>query len=393
MNNMKISEVNLIWSCGQKPPLIKPFYDKSSTRKPHGKKLLCPDNKNIGYLLDESRAVQLKEKVNSSSWQNLHVSRAEIFLTAACNMNCRYCNSIHYKMPEWKENEIYDLLNRLASRNTKHIQWTGGEVTVHPLLKKFVLHACSAGMSNSISTNGTATYEDYLDLASKGVSHFSISIDHPDELFFNDITRSKGQFLKILKTVEKLCAQKNSSFCFRVVINTVLTSETVASFMNNDGRKLREFLNWCMNCGADDFKFLPVSTHSLTNLFPEPGQKEKFMDICNTYVGPEYRFFHYRLAKLDQGGHGLADRCWHTCYHFLDDRTYDSAGAYPCIIHLREGGNRLYRYDDSIEEKREKLADFFRENRAENPICRTHCFDLYSALSDRTQFLLENEKD
>lgn len=137
------------------------------------------DKKYYGYLLDDCRAEKLARRLCNCTGHPLQVTRAEIFLTAACNMKCRYCNSTQHEMPPWRDKDIFNLLDRLAERGTAHIQWTGGEATVHPGLLSFISYSFKNGMANSISTNGTADAQFYLDLAEKGVSHFSISLDHP----------------------------------------------------------------------------------------------------------------------------------------------------------------------------------------------------------------------
>ncbi|MDM8525087.1 radical SAM protein [Desulfococcaceae bacterium HSG8] len=346
-------------------------------------------HKKLGYLMDESRATRLVTKVTSSTYHPLHVTRAEVFLTSACNMDCCYCKSTHHPMPEWDENSLYTLLETLGDRGTGHVQWTGGEVTTHPGLRDFISFSHKAGMNNSISTNGTAAPAVYLALAEAGVSHFSISFDHPEQSFFDNLTRTKGQWSEISETIGQLCRCRKRDY--RIVINTILTKASVLSFMENNAKWLREFLKWCMNIGADDFKFLPVSTERFANLFPNRGMRERFVNICASYVPPEYGFFHYRMTMLQQGGHGLHGRRHHTCFHFLDDRTYDSLGAYPCIIHLREGGKRLYYHSDPPGKKQEKAAKFFHTDRAANPICHAFCFDVYRALSDRVKSLIQQE--
>ena len=71
----------------------------------------------------------------------------------------------------------------------------------------------------------------------------------------------------------------------------------------------------------------------------------------------------------------------HNCYLCLDDRAFDSQGAFPCIVRLREGAHRLYRHDASHADRLRALAAYLATDRAEDPICRAHCYDLYRELS------------
>ena len=344
----------------------------------------------IGYLLDESRAIKLAAKVASSETISFHVTRAEIFLTSACNMSCRYCLSKQQSMPEWDEKNLYALIEMLAERGTRHLQWTGGEVTTHPRLEEFISRANDLGMGNSISTNGTAGTEAYADLAQAGVGHFFISLDHNNPEIFDHITRTKGKFIQTTDAIRGLC--KNDNRTYRVVINSVLTREIVKKFMEDNAVQLRRFLEWCVEVKADDFKFLPVSTEQFTDLFPDHETLEKFIAVCLNTVPERYKFFHYRLVMLEHGGHGLHFGQPHTCYHCLDDRAYDSLGVWPCIIHLREGGRRLYRHNDPTEFQRRQLESFFHADRTNNPICQTFCFDVYRALNERVASILHPEE-
>ena len=339
----------------------------------------------IGYLLDDSRAVALANKVRERGAEDLGVTRAVIFLTNACNMSCRYCRSKAHAVPPWHEERLRQFLKALAAGGTKHIQWTGGEVTLQPGFTELVACSTALGMGNSISTNGTASVEKYLALAQAGVGHFFISLDLLDPQGFDAVTGTRGLLPKIAGTIEALCRRKENER-FRVVINSVLTKDTAAALLQDGGRPLREWLRWCQRLGADDFKFLPASTE--LDAFADDAGRRRFLEICAAEVPARYAFFHYRLERLAAGGHGLRGRARHACYHGLDDRAFDSLGAYPCVIQLREGGERIYRHDEDAEAQAAGLRRFFETDRLGDPLCRQFCFDVYRDLSDRAAALL-----
>lgn len=359
-------------------PYKSNFLKGASIRKPDGQ---------IGYLFDESRATRLATNVASSETIQLNVTRGEIFLTSACNMSCRYCLSRKHSMPEWDRENLRALIKTLAKRGTRHLQWTGGEVTVHPDLETYISWSKAVGMDNSISTNGTAEVEAYMGLVEAGVSHFSISLDNYDPKIFDQITRTKGRLPQVAETIKQLC-KKNVDNAYKVVVNSVLTRESIENFMQDNAAQLRKYLEWCVRVGADDFKFLPASTERFADLFANREMMNKFINVCFDVVAEQYRFFFYRLAMLERGGHGLNSSRIQTCYHCLDDRAYDSLGAWPCIIHLREGGKRLYHHKDPTQLKQKRLYAFLHSDRAEDPICRIFCFDVYRALNERVASLL-----
>jgi pyruvate-formate lyase-activating enzyme len=370
--------------------VTEPFIPLDSFAAIAHSKIAGEQSGQIGYLFDDARAVALVEKATSSEVIPLHVTRAEIFLTNACNMKCLYCLSIKHPMPKWDEARLYQLIQVLAGRGTRHLQWTGGEVTVVPGLKKYISWAKEAGMNNSISTNGLGGIQLYLALVEAGVSHFSISLDFPDAEVFDHMTQTTGKLPLIRETIEQLC-QANTAQDYSVVVNSVLTRTTVVSFMKDNARHLRQFLAWCLSSGVNDFKFLPASTEPFSVLFPNHDMMEEFIQICLELVPARHKFFFYRLSTMQRGGHGLRTDKPLTCYHSLDDRAYDSCGAYPCIIHLREGGKRLYDHDDTEDFKRKQLENFLREDRASDPICRNFCFDVYRALNERVMTLIRLE--
>lgn len=341
----------------------------------------------LGYLLGEERCQSLANRMAFGKAFGLFPTRVEIFLTQDCNFICRYCQSIRYSAPVWENACLRRVLERGAHGGTRHVQWTGGEPTLHPELLSLVSFAQELGLQQSMSTNGAASPDLYVQLVESGMEWLFVSLDHLDGDTFDSWTGSKGRLPLVIANIRRLARLAASGVDCHVVINVMLTQKSVVSLLSDQASGLLAILDWCMASGASDFKFLPVSSTTIFSLFPSNEDREQFLRICAATVPKRYRFFHYRLDSLQRGGHGLHGRHHHFCRHFLDDRAFDSVGAYPCIIHLREGGQRIYRHDDDQAFIATRIAAFASGNRAEDPLCRNYCFDVYRDFSDRVTFL------
>ena len=315
----------------------------------------------------------------STAEELLGVTRAEIHLTSDCNLACRYCTSRHNRLAPWDRGTLLALLQTLARTGARHLQWTGGEATCHPGLLGFVRHASALGMASSMSTNGTADPALYEALWRAGMARFYISLDMPDSGSFARET-GVGLLDTVKDNIARLCAAPPDQRP-HVTVNTVLDPSTLRTLMADGGDRLRRLLHWCQATGVDDFKFLPASTSRVVTIFPDEASWERFEALCQHEVPSTYPMFHYRLGSLRRGGHGLRRDRPHHCYFCLDDRAFDSQGAYACIVRLREGAPMLYRHEDPPAARLRALADHLSADRSQDRICRTHCYDLYRELS------------
>jgi pyruvate-formate lyase-activating enzyme len=338
-----------------------------------------------GYLLGPERVRLIEAQARAWSAPALSdaplgVTRAEIFLTSACNLACRYCKSRHRVVPSWEEPDVRALLVELAGSGTRHVQWTGGEATQHPALLSLVRHATALGMASSLSTNGTAPPALYRALFEAGLGRFYISLDLLDPAVLAHRRGEVDLLPRVQAAVTALCAGPPGGRP-HVTINSVLDPASVRALLAGEGAELRRLLAWCQDLGVDDFKFLPTATAHRSVSFEAEADWRRFEAICRAEVPARYPMFHHRLRTLGAGGHGLVGDRPHTCWFSLDDRAFDSQGAWPCIIRMREGCAPLWEHATPLEARRGALASFLRTDRRRDPVCRSHCFDLYRDLS------------
>jgi MoaA/NifB/PqqE/SkfB family radical SAM enzyme len=351
-------------------------------------------SKEIGYLLDDQRVMELVENIRNSRKfsSSFSVTRGVIFLTSACNMSCYYCNSTRHPMPPWKNEQVIETINELAKNGARHIQWTGGEASLHPHMPEFVRLSSAHGMNNSISTNGASTSQRYIDLANAGINRFYISLDTLDDGEFDRVTGSKGYLQKVLKNILALVKYRDEVRPVHITVNITLNSSRVIELMRDDQNELKALLNWCIESGVDDFKFLPLEEDgsdrsNVNNL----SALDDFIKACTSLVPSRYKMFHYRLGTLKTREYGLAKMQMCHCFHSLDDRAFDSVGAYACVIQLREGGSRIYEHDLPEYEKIQRLKKFLLQDRKNDPICNKFCFDLYRSINQRVEEVLGDD--
>lgn len=347
----------------------------------------------VGYLLDDGRAKNLAMKIHDHHELKfpLSVTRAVLFVTNKCNLNCHYCNSICHSMRKWKNPHIKHLLDSLAYSGTKHVQWTGGEASLRDDIVDLVQHSHQLNMNNSMSTNLSLEIDRYISLINAGIERFYISVDCLDSDEYDTITSTHNYLPRVLGNVHQLVNYKRHKD-FHITLNITLDSDRYKSFIRDNFKELQEMLQWLIESNVDDFKFLPVhglysaQTELVRNTFPS------FINISRQLVPPKFKMFHHRLNTLILGGHGFTAGKEHHCYQSFDDRAFDSIGSYACIIQLREGGKPLYLHDDPHEYKVLRLKNFMFSDRQYDPVCRTHCFDLYRDLNERVHYLLQAEK-
>ncbi len=349
-----------------------------------------PAHQGVGYLLGDDRAHELAARLRREGARpSLGVTRLVVFLTQRCNMRCEYCLSIHHPMPRWRDDDVLRLLTRQASAGCVHVQWTGGEASLHPRIVDFVEVAQALGMNNSTSTNGSAAPSRYRDLVRAGMRRFYLSLDTLDAAVFDRMTGSRGLLPRVTETLRVLVDLREAGADVFVTVNTLLRADRVDALLADGAQGLRRTLRWLRDSGADDFKFVPDSAQHGGAFFADAGRRDAFVAVCADVVPRRHRMFHHRLANLSAGGHGFPDARPRACHQCVDDRAYDPCGAYGCVIQLREGGAPVYLHTEPEAEKRRKLGAFRAANRADDAICRRHCFDLYRSLNERTDALLE----
>jgi len=149
-----------------------------------------------------------------------------ITLTFKCNFNCSYCyqDLLQPGDKRWDLSKNIDLIDEAADWGVIFLGLTGGEPTIFRGWLELIERGLQRGMIPTMTSNGTVIGTDpdiARRLAAAGMEEITISFDAPTADLHDEVTRSKGQFPKVLNAVRYLVDAG-----LRVVIKSVLTPRT-----------------------------------------------------------------------------------------------------------------------------------------------------------------------
>lgn len=188
------------------------------------------------------------------------LEQIKIKLTDFCNLRCHKCN--HWKQGRENRRDRVDALSteewvdfalQSIACGVKKIRFSGGE----PTLSKNLLVLCEvfrqAGVSLSMTTNGTLIGSDLAkELINSGIKHFTFSVDGPNAALHDKSVGVTGSFAKIESAISYLydgCTNTSIS------INCVLNSENIPY--------LKAIIDWAGRNRVKDVSFLEMQIEHL----------------------------------------------------------------------------------------------------------------------------------
>jgi MoaA/NifB/PqqE/SkfB family radical SAM enzyme len=290
------------------------------------------------YTLTDERAKNVS--VNSPLY------RCELLITSRCNFDCVYCRK--RTCPDITLKEAINIIKYWSKEGLKNIRFSGGEPTLHKNLSNMVRYAKSNNIQRiAISTNGSASLNLYDELINSGVNDFSISLDSCCSDVGNAISKSD----KWQHTVDVI----------KYVSKKVYTTVGIVLFEKNID-EIEDLLKFASGLGVSDMRIITAAQWN----------KPLKLDI---EIG-NYPILKYRLNNIKNNrnvrGIGLNDN--HKCPLVLDDMAVEGNYHYPCIIHLREGGNPIGKISENI--RQERLNWYETHDCYNDPICKNNCLDV-----------------
>ncbi len=295
------------------------------------------------YTLTDARAI--KTSMVSPLW------RCELLVTSRCNFKCPYCRGMNSEDQgdiSWKN--ALKILILWCEEKLKNIRFSGGE----PTMWKYLIRAVRFVKQNeveriAISTNGSADLDLYLELIDAGVNDISISLDSCCSSIGNKMAGDMPVWDIVVSNIENL------SKLTYVTVGIVLTQDNIS-----ESDKIIQF---AQDLGVADIRIIPTT------------QNNKHLPSLNCKM-EEFPILSYRLKNIEKGRdvRGILMNDNHQCLLVLDDMVVLNEKHYPCIIYLREGGNKIGRIGSTMRWDRFNWAK--NHNSYEDNICRKNCLDV-----------------
>jgi MoaA/NifB/PqqE/SkfB family radical SAM enzyme len=133
--------------------------------------------------------------------------RLELHLSYRCTNNCIFCSESHrlerFRGCEVETQEAWRVLVRHREAGGGHVNFTGGEPTLHPGFITLLGGARDLGLRTYVGTNGVMMgREDFARQAAPLIDELSLSIHGPEAAVHDACTRTPGSFAGIVRTGE-----------------------------------------------------------------------------------------------------------------------------------------------------------------------------------------------
>ncbi len=293
---------------------------------------------------------------------------SEIALTYACNLDCVFCYAgcSCTKAPAGKEmttGQVRCVLNKIKSEaKVPSVSFTGGEPTMREDLPELIKYASKKlSLRVNLITNGTLIDDRLaLRLEKAGLSSAQVSIEGPNALIHDSLTRVPGSFKKAMNGVRAL--RKTGMH-----VHTHLTITTL------NEPHLERHVGFIKELGLERF--------SMNQLIPTgTGASDRSIWISYSDIGPVVErvrkaarthgleFMWYSptpLCMYNPIAAGLGNKSCAACDGLLS--VSPSGGVLPCSSFDADVGNMLE--EDFIKIWNNKESLFYREKKYAWPGC------------------------
>lgn len=309
------------------------------------------------YTLSDKRA----------SGQHDNLERCEMILTERCNFKCPYCRGLENYSRDCSGHMDYTtakyILEYWIERKLTSVRLSGGEPTLYPRLPELVDLARKGGIENiAVSTNGSMSYDLYQQLVDFGVNDFSISLDACCAEDADKMAGRAGYFDVVTSNIKRLSEK------VYVTVGMVFTDERANAVV--------DMVQFADSLGVNDIRIISAAQYN--------GSLQKLENIPAELLA-KYPILRYRVNNLLHGRNvrGLEKSRTTKCYLVLDDYAVAGKWHFPCVIHMREGGEPIGTIGDTMQEDREKW--FAKHSTHEDIVCEKNCLDCLVDYNNRAE--------
>lgn len=300
------------------------------------------------YTLSDKRAK--KSSSVSPMW------RCELLITDRCNFKCPYCRGVKKEQRgDISLKNAKQIIDIWAQDRLKNIRFSGGEPTIHPDLNEMIKYAKLKKIERiAVSTNGYKDIDFYKELIESGVSDFSISLDACCSEFGQEMCGGiDGAWEKVVSNIKELSKQ------VYVTLGMVFTENTISD--------AKDVITFGHSLGVADIRIVSSAQHNKTIT----GLNMIDKNILESHPILKYRINHYLNGRNVRGLNSTDNN---RCPLVMDDSVIIGDYHYPCIIHLREGGNPIGKVSSYM--RKERIEWFKTHNTFKDKICLENCLDV-----------------
>jgi len=247
------------------------------------------------------------------------------------------------------------------SQRLKNVRFSGGEPTLYSGLSKLVSAAKAGGIENiAISTNGSADRDLYKKLIDAGTNDFSISLDGGCCSVGDKMAGKSGSWETVVENIRYISSKTYVS------VGMVFTEENIGDCV--------EAVKFADSLGVSDIRVIPSAQYNRALL--------KLADLPEEILS-KYAILRYRINNVRNGRHvrGLKEKDCSKCWLGLDDMAVAGGYHFPCIIHLREGGDPIGKVGETT--RQDRLDWVMRHDAKADPICAKNCLDVCIAYNNK----------
>jgi len=300
------------------------------------------------YTLSDERAL--------TATKDTRLQRCELILTDRCNFKCPYCRGLREDLQGALNWEVaQQVVGLWLAHDLRCVRFSGGEPLLYPGLMDLVKQCKEGGVERiAISSNGSARLDRYLGLIEAGVNDFSISLDGACCSVGDTMSGGVKSWERVVSNIREI---KDRTDCY-VTVGAVFTEA------NRD--EWQKLILFAEDLGVDDVRIIPAAQYKKAI--------EALEDLPQRILD-KFPILNYRVQNVRAGRNVRGLECGAAkCRLAFDDMAVAQGWHFPCIIHMREGGDPIGRMEPGFRDQRAEWVE--RHDPYSDPICRANCLNV-----------------